>query len=155
MESVIRWTLPNKLTINVDNTNLTSFSKKLPENNSLITIGNTNVSFVQQCTYLGIMLDNKFNFPNHILYVTRKLAKTTGILHKIRDNLSASAGIYFYYSFIYPYLSYNVIIWGGTYPIPLKNVIIQHKRIIRVSTNIPFNGYASAAFQQFEIWRYI
>ena len=154
MESVRSWTLANRLTINVDKTNLILFSNKLPENISPITVCNENVSFVHQCTYLGIKLDNKLKFLNHIMYVTGKLAKSTGILYKIKDNLSTSAKINFYYSFIYPYLSYNVIIWGGTYPTHLENLIIQQKRIIRVLANIPFNGHTSAAFHKFEILKF-
>ena len=38
--NITNWTLANKLTINVDKTNLILFSNKLPENNSPITIGN-------------------------------------------------------------------------------------------------------------------
>ena len=108
LEKVRQWIFANRLTINVDKTNAFIFSNKLLSNTVPIRIGNEMVHLAQSCKYLRIHLDNKLNFSDHISYVTGKLAKSIGILFKIRSNLPTSARLNYYYSYVYPYLSYNV-----------------------------------------------
>ena len=55
-------------------------------------------------------------------------------MYKIRKNLTEKAILDYYYAFIYPYVSFNVEVWGGTFETFLKPLIIQHKRIIRTMT---------------------
>ena len=88
-------------------------------------------------------LDNKLHFSDHTLHVTGKLAKSIGILFKIRSNLPTQARLN--YGFVYPYLAYNVIVWGGTYSSHLKNIITQHKRSIMVLADsfMGIDGYLS------------
>lgn len=75
------------------------------------------------------------NFKNHIQHIISKISKNTGILYKIRDFLPLSSRKNYYYAYIYPYLSYNIILWGDTCQNILQPLIIQHKRCIRTICN--------------------
>ena len=61
----------------------------------------------------------------------------------------------FYYSMIYPYMTYNVIVWGGTYQSHLSNLILQQKITIRVLCNIPFYGHTSPVFHKYRILKFL
>ena len=157
LNGIYRWTMANKLTINVSKTQLILFSNRNTgnENNSFVSIGEQNVDIVTSCKYLGVYVDSKLTFKQHITYVTSKIAKNTGILFKIRDSLPLKARLDYYYSMIFPYLTYNVIVWGGTCPTHLSNLIVQHKRTIRILSDLPFNGHTTPVFHKYQILKFI
>ena len=113
-----------------------------------------NISPVNNCKYLGIYLDNKLTFNDHIKYVNSKISRHTGILYKIRDHLPIKSRLDYYYAYIYPYLSYNVIIWGGTYPIHLQPLIIQQKRTIRTICNAGYRDHTDPLFKRLNLLKF-
>ena len=122
------WTQANKLTIDAGKTKLLIASNRIPRSHNLnISILGNVISPSNSCKYLGIYVDNRLSFKDHINYINSKIARHTGILYKIRDNLPIKSRIDYYYTFIYPYLSYNTIIWGSTFPTHLKPLILQPK----------------------------
>ena len=96
-------------------------------------------------------LDNKLTFCSHIKYITSKLARSTGIFYKIRDNFTLSAKLNFYYAFMYPFFSYNIIVWGGTFPTHLKPLITQQKRFIQLMADADMVAHTNPYFYQFKI----
>ena len=44
------------------------------------------------------------------------MSNSSGIFCKIRNNLSIKAKLDYYYVFMYPYITYNIVVWGGKYP---------------------------------------
>ena len=100
---------------------------------------------------MGFILDDKLKFNCHINYIVGKISRSAGILYKIRNSLPLYARLNFYYSFIYPYLSYNIIIWGATNPSHLHPLIVQHKRIIRILTDSNFMEHTSPLFHRLKL----
>ena len=64
------------------------------------------------------------------------------------------AKLNYYYSLIYPYLIYNVEVWGGTYDCYLKSLIIQHKRVIRTITNASSQDHTSPLFSRLRLLKF-
>ena len=125
------WAIQNRLTINTDKTEYILFSNRLANIDDIqLKIGQDKLTLTTNYKFLGIDLDNKLKFNNHIKSVVSKVAKSNGILYRIRKFLSIEARIHFYYAFVYPYLSYNVSIWGNSDEITLKPLIIAQKRVI-------------------------
>ena len=79
--------------------NIDDFQQKIGQDKLMVT---TNYIF------LGINLDNKLKFNSYIKSFVSKVAKSNGILYRIRKFLSMEAHFNFYYAFVYPYLSYNI-----------------------------------------------
>ena len=52
---------------------------------------------------MGIIIDVKFNWTEHITYFKNKIFKAIGIMHKARQYLNKSSQINLYYSYVYPY----------------------------------------------------
>ena len=146
------WTLANMLTINVNKTELLLFSNRLTENNNQqVILNNSYVSYVEKAKFLGVIVDNKLNFKYHINHVVGKISKHAGILFKIKCNLTHSARMTYYNSFVMPYLSYNVLHWGNTNVTHLKPLITLQKRIIRCISDAKFTDNSTPLFYRLGI----
>ena len=65
-----------------------------------------------------------------------KLSKTVGILSKVRHFVDNHILVMLYYSLIYPFLTYDVHVWGLTFLSFLTRLFIIQKKKIRI---IPFS----------------
>lgn len=79
----------------------------------------------------GVKIDQHLNWGLHIEDISRKIAKSIGILYKCRHYLPTNVMTNLYYSFIYPYISYCTLTWGSNYQTKLKPIHILQKRAIR------------------------
>ena len=50
-----------------------------------ISINNCALKEVENCKYLGIILDNKISWVEHITYVENKISKGIGIMYQARS----------------------------------------------------------------------
>ena len=73
-----------------------------------ISIGNNTVNETSVTKFLGIHLDKKLNFVNHINEMSMKVAKSIGLLYKLNRFLPETILKTLYTSLIHPYLSYGI-----------------------------------------------
>ena len=146
------WTRANKLTIHAGKTKLLVVSNRITSNDNIsIRVIDSVITPTNCCKYLGVHLDNRMNFSNHIKYINGKISRHTGILYKIRENLPLKARLDYYYAHIFPYLSYNIIIWGSAFTTHLNQLIIQQKRTIRTIANVGFRDHTEPLFKRFKL----
>ena len=65
--------------------------------------------------FLGIHLDKKLNFVNHVTEMLLEVAKSIELLYKLNRFLPETILKALYTSLIHPYLSYGIEAWHGTY----------------------------------------
>ena len=146
------WTRANKLTIHAGKTKLLVVSNRIPLHYNLsINILDNEISPSNCCKYLGVHLDKRLTFKDHIKYINGKISRHTGILYKIRNNLPMKTRLDYYYAYIYPFLAYNITIWGSTYPTHLQPLIIQQKRTIRTITNAGYRDHTNPLFRRLKL----
>ena len=63
-----------------------------------------------------------------------KIAKSNGILYKIRNLLDGKTLTHLYNSFVLPYLIYEIEVWGNTNAVHLDPIIKIQKKIVRTIT---------------------
>ena len=68
--------------------------------------------------------------------------------------MNTQARLNFYYSFLYPYLSYNVVVWGNTFKTHLHPIIIQQKQIIRLIAGANYLAHTNALFHEYEVLKF-
>ena len=78
-----------------------------------ILIKNTEISSVRSTKFLGVIIDDKLNWKEHIQYIKNKISKSIGILYKVRPYLCTGTLRNLYFSFTYPYLIYCNEVWGN------------------------------------------
>ena len=113
LKNVTNWTNFNQLTLNSDKTQLMIITLRSYDDNINFKFNNVDIVPTNSCKFLGVILDHKLSFKNHIDLVLSKISRHSGILYKIKSCLPIATRLNYYFAFIYPYLSYNVIVWGG------------------------------------------
>jgi hypothetical protein len=118
-----------------------------------IKINNEKLDRVNQTKFLGIILDSGCTWQPHIQYITKKIAKSIGILSLARQTLNKNTLIQLYYSFIYPYLLYCNIIWGKAAATHIWPLFKLQKIAIRIIHNIPGRDSTLKQFHSSKILR--
>lgn len=98
-------------------------------------INNFELQKVNVVKFLGVLIDSKLSWSDHIKSVRSKLCKGIGILIKGRKVLKFSTLLTLYYSFLYPYLTYCIEVWGKANDVHMKQLIKTQKRIVRIITS--------------------
>ena len=153
LQNIYNWTKENRLTLNANKTLSLLFSNKKSLNSEMpnIFLGDEPIQNVDSCKFLGVFIDKNLNFIPHINYISNKISKHIGILYKIKDKLTLEAKLSYYYAFVYPYLSYNVCVWGSTYSSHIQRIIILQKKVIRIITNSSYTAHTRPLFSQLGI----
>lgn len=61
----------------------------------------------------------------------KTLKNYTGILYRIRHNLTEDAKISIYYTIFYPYITYCVSLWASTWPSFISRLTISQNKFLR------------------------
>ena len=64
------------------------------------------IAEVFKSKFLGVIIDNKLSWKDHISFVCSKIARGIGVIIKTRKLLRSESLKCLYYSFIYPYKIY-------------------------------------------------
>ena len=135
------WLNCNKLSLNIDKTNFVIFHPPQKKITSSIKIFINQVQIKQETSlkYLGIYIDCNLNWKSHIQHISKKIKRSIGMLCKIRHFVTSHVITQFYYSLIYPYLTYGITLWGNTYISNLNPIITLQKRVVRIITFSKFD----------------
>ena len=100
------WLKSNKLSLNTNKTFFQLFHiPKMKTNNSFnIIVDKCVLNKVTSIKYLGVIIDPKLSWIEHISHVKYKISKGIGILYKARIFLEKRDLLNLYYSYIYIYI---------------------------------------------------
>ncbi|MCP4493909.1 MAG: reverse transcriptase family protein, partial [Gammaproteobacteria bacterium] len=87
--TIIKWLSVNKLSFNVDKTEFMIFDTLDQIDEIVIELQNTSFS-IKECKvtkYLGLMVDNKLDFKDHIEYIKKKILKRIGAMFRSKGLL--------------------------------------------------------------------
>ena len=155
--NVYSWLLANRLTLNLDKTNWMFFSTSMKGYvfpNNPIKINDISLSQCHEFKYLGLILDASLKFDKHVDYISRKISRSIGIFYRLKQCVTPKVLLTLYYSLVYPYMIYCVLIWGKTYDAHLNKLTLLQKRIIRLATNSPYLAHTSVLFHQTNILKF-
>ena len=79
-----------------------------------ICINNCEIDMVYTTKLLGVVIDGKLNWKDHVAMVQSKLSKSIAIMHKAKHLLDRRYDMVLYFSLFLPYLSYCCEVWGNT-----------------------------------------
>ena len=114
LELIHNWAFQWKINFNPDPTKqaqeviFSRKTKKLPHPPLVFNKTNVTQSIYQK--HLGIILDSKLTFENHVNMVTTKINKTIGLLRKLKNLSSRTVLIKIYKAFVRPHLDYGDIL---------------------------------------------
>ena len=93
--------------------------------------GNHVIENKNSTRFLGLIIDDKLSWTQHIDQTANKLAKILGIIFKIRNYLNSKTLLTIYYSFVFPYLKYGIIFWSACSLDQFNRIFVLQKKILR------------------------
>ena len=96
-----------------------------------IDINGKNIIRTDKIRFLGVLIDSKLSWCDHINAVSSSLARCVGILSKLKHFLPKSTLRSIYSSLMLPHLSYCLVVWSGANKTNLNKLVILQKKAIR------------------------
>ena len=123
LNNICNWISANNLTLNSKKSQLLIIVPNLKFSNVVLNIQSPagEIKSVFKTKYLGILFDNRLNFHEHITILELKIARSVGILNKLKYFLPSSALLKLYYALIHSHFNYGLAVWESTYPKLLQN----------------------------------
>ena len=83
-------------------------------NDCMIKIGDTPITYVRSTKFLGLTLDDRFSYNDHLQNLIKQLPKIKGVLYKLSAYVPPYIIRKLYYALFNFRLSYNISVWGNT-----------------------------------------
>ena len=118
MKSIFRWLQANKLALNNDKTKFLIFDSKPNLDAILVEVKDDLTLVICECKsqkYLGLIVDSKLNFYEHIDYIKRKIAKRIGAMYRSKNLLPLKYRKMFANALMLPNFDYLDIIWSKNF----------------------------------------
>ena len=128
--NINNWFLANKLTANLSKASkymltVGKLTTKHPDNFRLM-MGNTLLEKVNKVKYLGVIFDDRFQWHDHISYICSKIARSVGVLSKLRYYVDVQTLLKVYYSLVHSHLNHALIAWGAAGVTALRHRLLKY-----------------------------
>lgn len=149
LDKISVWLKLNKLSLNVAKTKAIIFSSKKTIKIPNIKINSTSIDFVESFNYLGIIIDTKLTWKEHINHITKRLSKTIGILNKLKRTLPQETLKMLYNTLFLPYITYGILCWKRK-----ANALAKiQKKAVRLIVCAKYNAHTSPIFKRLKIFK--
>ena len=132
MKKIEKWMASNKLTLNYQKTKCMLINKSNSRLNINIYINNHKIEQVYQIKYIGVIIDYKLQWKEHIKSVENKIAKSCGLISKIRHYVDQESLRKLYYAHVYSHIQYAVLACRESTICRLHNLNKMHNKIIKL-----------------------
>ena len=139
IQSIFKWLQANKLALNNDKTKLLIFDTNPNLDAVLVNVRNDLTLVICECKsqkYLGLIVDNKLNFYEHIDYIKKKVAKRIGAMYRSKNLLSSKYRKMFANALMLPHFDHLDIIWCKTFKGKLKELDIIYKKVAKIALDV-------------------
>ena len=140
------WFAVNRLSLNINKTNYMVFSNRRYVADVRIQICNVNISRVNVTKFLGVLIDDKLTWKEHIELVKTKVSKGIFLLNRAKHVLKSDALLTLYNSIVLPYMNYCCEIWGSTYKSRIHGIVLLQKRAMRIIHGTQYREHTSKLF---------
>ena len=103
--------------------------------NCEILLDNMKISRTETAKFLGVVMDKNLSWKHHINYIEKKIAKSVGIIKRLRYCLTEHTLNTLYSTLVLPYLNDCNIIWANNKPTRLKPLLILQKRCMQARSH--------------------
>ena len=114
------WFKANKLSLNTQKSNYVTFKpmqaeKRRDKFTLNIEMNSLKMNQIKEI-FFGVILYESLSWKPHISQVARKISKSGRLIRKSSFCPTKSALCTLYYSLVFSYLQYCILVWGSTYP---------------------------------------
>ena len=112
-----------------------------------ISIDGYRIDKTDHTTFLGVVIDSKLTWKNHICYITGKIVKGIKVITTARKLIDKNTLITLHYTFYYPYLCYCNHVWENTYITYLGKLDIMQKKVIWIIYGVKHRTHGKPLFE--------
>ena len=116
-----------------------------------LNINKNNIKQVETFKYLGVLLDNKLSWQEHIQSLQTKLAKFNGVIYKIRNFVPRKILMMLYNALVGSYLRYGIRAWATCSPHLLNSLQAAQNKIIRAIMFLPYTSNVLTCYSDLKI----
>ena len=97
-----------------------------------INIDSMIIEQVDKTKFLGVVINSKLNWNDHIKIISNKISKNIGIIFRTRSNLTPRTLLILYHSLIKPYVDYYNIVWAVGELAAIELLFRKQKRLFEL-----------------------
>jgi len=153
LECLTEWFRSNKLSLNISKTHYVLFEltpSQIPRDIN-IKINNQIIDKKTCVKFLGMYIDSKLDWHEHIKFIRNKLNSSIFAMKRVKYILSSNHLLTLYYSLIYPYLDYGISLWGTTHKTYTNQIKVMQKKSIRIISNAKYNDHSDPIFKELKL----
>ena len=109
--ALLKWGDCNGLALNLKKTNYMIFSRQKIHNTRNLFIANTLIERKTEARFLGVVVDDKLSWSQHIKCIKSKMSRYVGIMFKIKRFLPTQARLQIFHSFVQSHLNFCSLVW--------------------------------------------
>ena len=108
--NISEWFMVNRLSLNVGKTKYSLSHKAsrvddLPLKLPKLSINNQEIKRVSYTKFLGVLLDENLSWKEHIKYPENKIAKSIGLIYRVKPFLDKDSLLSMHFSYIHSYIN--------------------------------------------------
>ena len=133
LAKVSNWLIANKLSLNVEKSNVLTFRNKNSNNDAILDLSINEQKLTEKvyAKYLGVLFDKKLTWQYQTEHICSKLIKGNAMLAKLRHFIPKKTIKNVYNALIQTHLDYGNISWGTSAQIHLQKIAkLQNKAIL-------------------------
>jgi len=143
------WFSTNNLTMNASKTDIIYYSANLKKDNLKIEFKNSTLTCVQSASLLGIIIDERLTWKQHIDQLAARISSFTFVLRVLQSEISLAVALQVYYAHVNSRISYGIILWGGSSE--AVRILILQKKCLRSIFNVSRETSCRPLFQKYKI----
>ena len=101
----------------------------------VIEIGGMRVQNVRAAKFLGVTVDDRSSYNQHVSELSKKLSCSIGLMYRVCNRVPQFVIKTLYYSLFYPHLIYAMTVWGGGGTSNCRKIVNIQKRALKLFTN--------------------
>ena len=129
LNDLCEWMSQNRLSLNTIKTQLLHFFSGTKCD---LSIGTDTIHESSSAKYLGIHIDKRLNFEDHVSYIKRKLSKHIHVFNELKLVVTRDMLLRYYNTFVKSIISYGLLIYGCTSKSKLEPIYKMQKKILRI-----------------------
>ena len=133
---ISKWLDVNKLSLNIEKTEYMVFDHNLEKEFILV---NDNI-LIYECKvtkYLGLMIDHKLSFTEHVDYIMTKVSKRINAMYKSKNLLPLKYRKMFANALVLPVFDYLDVIYSRACKTKLSDLDVLYKKVAKIALDVP------------------
>ena len=124
------------------------FTNKSCDDTYSVCMNGLNLSRVFVTKLLGVHMDSKVDWNDHINIVRNKIARNISVMNRVKHVLTSSALYSLYCTLVMPYLNYCCEVCGNNYKTRIQSLFILQKRAVIMCLNTNYKCHTKPLFYQ-------